>query len=89
MRQDALTVPAVVGGHRTTSIALVVTLTEDTKSIDWFCRFFFWLTLDEIDVGRIFNQRVAVMKSDCWKGPFRTALKMAFEQILETEYHGN
>ena len=46
-----------------------------------------WLTLDEIDVGRIFNQRAAVMKSvpHCLKGPFRTALKLAFEQILETE----
>ena len=46
-----------------------------------------WLTLDEIDVGRIFNQRAAVMKSvpHCLKGPFQTALKLAFEQILETE----
>ena len=46
-----------------------------------------WLTLDEIDVCRIFNQRAAVMKSvpHCLKGPFRTALKLAFEQILETE----
>ena len=34
-----------------------------------------WLTLDEIDVGRIFNQRAAVMKSvpHCLKGPFRMA----------------
>ena len=46
-----------------------------------------WLMLDEVDVGRIFNQRAAVMKSfpHCLKGPFRTALKLAFEQILETE----
>ena len=43
------------------------------------------LMLDEVDVGRIFNQRAAVIKSvpHCLKGPFRTALELVFEQIFE------